>query len=347
VTSRVRGYSRGLATAARPLEAARSRRIVVIVALAALIAAAAVVEVTLLQTRGERTTVSGAVTSPQPGNPPLRLDFGVDTSAEARALIRAQALYDRNHVAQAAPIFARYHTLEAEIGSAFTAWNENGLATLQSLAAAHPSSSAALLHLGIADYWAGHAADAVAAWEKAAKVGADSPYGVRAEDYLHPTLKIPGLPYVVLDFGVPPAIGKLPPAEQLAALARAAAKPDARAKLLYGSALWNLQHPISAERQFEAAEKLAPQDPLARTAAAVGAFSKANPVKAFSRLGPLTGVFPRSAAVRFHLGLLLLWSGEQRKAVAQLRLAAADAPRSSYAKDARRLLSRLPGTRSK
>src|SRR4051812_19737014 len=161
----VRGYARSVATEARPLVAARNRRIVVIVALAALIAAAAVVGITLLQTRGERTTVPGAVTSPQPGNPPLRLDFGVDTSAEARALIRAQALYDRNHVAQAAPIFARYHTLEAEIGSAFTAWNENGLATLQSLAAAHPSSSAALLHLGIADYWAGHAADAVAAWE--------------------------------------------------------------------------------------------------------------------------------------------------------------------------------------
>ena len=98
---------------------------------------------------------------------------------------------------------------------------------------------------------------------------------------------------------------------------------------------------------FEAAAKLAPHDPLARTAAAVGAFTKANPVKAFSRLGPLTGVFPRSAAVRFHLGLLLLWSGEQRKAVKQLRLAAADAPHSSYAQDARRLLSSLPGTRSK
>jgi hypothetical protein len=70
-------------------------------------------------------------------------------------------------------------------------------------------------------------------------------------------------------------------------------------------------------------------------------------VKAFSRLGPLTGVFPRAAVVRFHLGLLLLWSGERKKAVEQLRLAAADQPSSSYAEDARRLLSRLPGTRSK
>jgi Flp pilus assembly protein TadD len=287
------------------------------------------------------------VIEPRAGQPPLALDFGVDTSAEARALARAQTLYNAKDVAQAAAIFARYHSLEAQIGSAFVAWKEDGLATVRSLAAAHPASSVALLHLGIADYWAGHNADAVAEWEKAARVGADSPYGVKAEDLLHPTLKIPGLPYVVLDFQPPQAIGKLPPAQQFAALARAAAKPDPRAKLLYGLALWNLEHPVSAERQFEAAAKLAPHDPLARTAAAVGAFSKADPVKAFSRLGPLTGVFPRSAAVRFHLGLLLLWSGEQRKAVEQLRLAAADAPHSSYAKDARRLLSRLPGTRSK
>ena len=325
----------------------RNRRVVVIVALAALIAAAAVVGVTLLQTRGERTTVPGAVVTPRAGQPPLDLNFGVDTSAEAAALTRAQTLYNANHVAQAAALFARYHSLEAQLGSAFAAWKQNGLATVQQLADAHPGSSVALLHLGIAEYWAGQNADAVAAWDKAANVGADSPYGVKAEDLLHPTLKIPGLPYLVLDFAAPPAIRNLPGTQQLAALARAAAKPNARAKLLYGSALWALQRPLSAERQFEAGAKLAPHDPVARTAAAVGAFTKANPVRAFSRLGPLTGVFPRAAVVRFHLGLLLLWSGERKKAVEQLRLAAADQPSSSYAEDARRLLSRLPGTRPK
>ena len=339
-----------VATESRPLVGLRNRRVVVIVALAALIAAAGVVGATLLQTRGEHTTIPGAVTTPQPGDPRLRLDFGLDASAEARALNRAQTLYNAHHVAQAAAIFARYHSLQARIGSAFAAWDKDGLARMQSLAAAHPASPVALLHLGIADFWAGRNADAVSAWEKAAKVGADSPYGVAAEDLLHPTLRgnkqIPGLPFLVLDFGPPRAIRKLPPAQQPAALARAAAKPDARAKLLYGSLLWSLQRPVSAERQFEAAARLAPHDPVARTAAAVGAFTKANPVQAFSRLGPLTGVFPTAAVVRFHLGLLLLWSGERQKAVAQLRLAAAQ-PHSSYAEDAKRLLSRLPGTRSK
>jgi hypothetical protein len=334
-----------VATEARPLTGFRNRRVVVIVAAAALVAAAAVVGATLIQTRGERTTVPGAVTKPQSGNPPLKLDFGLDASAEARALARAQALYNANHVAQAAAIFARYHSLQAQIGSAYAAWSKNGLATMRSLAAAHPTSTVALLHLGIADYWAGQNADAVAEWAKTAKLGADSSYGIAAEDLLHPTLnghrQIPGLPYVVLDFGAPPTIGKLSGAHQLAALARAAAKPNARAKLLYGSVLWNLEHPLSAEKQFEAAAKLTPHDPLARTAAAVGLYTKANPVKAFSRLGPLTGVFPRAAVVRFHLGLLLLWSGQRQKAVAQLRLAAADGASSAYGQDARRLLSRL------
>jgi tetratricopeptide (TPR) repeat protein len=336
-----------VATAARPLAAARSRRVVLVVCLAALAAAAAVVGATLLQTRGETTTVPGAVTKARPGRPPLDLAFGVDSSAEARALTRAQALYNGNHVAQSAAIFGRYHSLEAQIGSAFVAWNQDGLSTVRHLAATHPASGVALLHLGLADYWAGRNADAIAAWERTAKLAADSPYGVKAEDLLHPGLKIPGLPYLVLDVAPSPAIAKLPPARELAALAKPAARPDARAKLLYGSALWNLERPLSAERQFAAAAKLAPNDPVARTAAAVGLFTKADPVKAFSRLGPLTGVFPRSAAVRFHLGLLLLWAGEQKKALEQLRLAVADEPGSSYAQAAKALLVRLPSTRSK
>jgi Flp pilus assembly protein TadD len=306
-----------------------------------------VVGVTLLQTRGQTTTVPGAVTKPRPGRPPLELAFGVGASAEARALAKAQALYNGNHVAQAAAIFDRYHSLEARIGSAFVAWNHAGLATLKTLAAAHPSSDAVLLHLGLADYWAGQNAEAVSAWEKTAKVGADSPYGVKAEDLLHPSLRIPGLPYLLLDFKPPAAIGKLPAQQELAALAKAATRRDAQAKLVYGLALWNLQHPVSAERQFEGAARLAPNDPAVRTAAAVGAFSKADPAKAFGRLGPLTGVFPRSSVVRLELGLLLLWAGDQKKALEQLRIAAADEPGSPYSKDAQALLARLSGTRSK
>jgi tetratricopeptide (TPR) repeat protein len=320
---------------------------VILVALAAAAAAAAVVGVTLLQTRGQSTTVPGAVTTPRPGRPPLDLNFGVAASAEAQALNHAQALYNGNHIAQAAAIFSRYHSLEAQIGSAFAAWKQGGLATVKSLAAAHPASALVLLHLGLADYQAGRNADAVAAWERTAKVGADSSYGLRAEDLLHPTFPIPGVPYLLIDFKPPRAIRTLPAAKELGALARAATRADARAKLVYGLALWSLERPLSAERQFESAAKLAPKDVTARTAAAVGAFTKANPTRAFSRLGPLTGVFPRSSLVRLELGLLLLWTGERRKAVAQLRLASANEPGSSYSKDARALIARLSDTRSK
>jgi hypothetical protein len=62
-----------VATEASSLAATRNRRIVLVVALAALVAAAAVVGATLLQSRGERTTVPGAVTKERPGRPPLEL----------------------------------------------------------------------------------------------------------------------------------------------------------------------------------------------------------------------------------------------------------------------------------
>ena len=105
--------------------------------------------------------------------------------------------------------------------------------------------------------------------------------------------------------------------------------------------------PISAERQFAAAAKLAPHDPVARTAAAVGLFSKANPTRAFAQLGPLTAVFPHSAAVEFHLGVLLVYIGDYAKAGSHLRASLADGPHSPYAKQARTLLASLAHTRSK
>jgi len=306
-----------------------------------------VIGVTLLQTRGESTTVPGAVTTPRPGRPPLDLAFGVDGSAEAIALAHAQTLYNGGHVAQAAAIFRRYHSLQAQLGSAFAAWNQGGLDAVRRLAEAHPASGVAQLHLGLADYWAGRNADAVSAWEKTASIAADSPYGVKAEDLLHPNLKFLGLPYLLVEFNPPRSIRTLPPAQELAALARRAARPNAGAKVAYGLALWNLQRPLSAERQFAAAAKLAPQDPAVRTAAAVGAFTKADPARAFGRLGPLTAVFPKSSVVRLHLGLLLLWNGETKKALAQLRLAAGEEPGSPYSKDATALLARLGRTRPK
>jgi predicted Zn-dependent protease len=86
-----------------------------------------------------------------------------------------------------------------------------------------------------------------------------------------------------------------------------------------------------------------PGDAEAQVAAAVARFDKARPAEAFSRLGPLTRRFPEAATVRFHLGLLLLWSGEVQEAQRQLRLARAAEPGSSLAREAERYLAALSG----
>ena len=337
-----------MATDASPLAADGRRRVVLFVAGAAAIAAGAVVGVTVFQTHGQRTTVPGAVTKARPGPPPLQLEFSLAESPEARALARAETLLDKDRQpAQAAAIFRRYHSFEAQLGTLFAGWRgPQSLPAVKSLVAGHPHEPAALLNLGWADYQAGRNADAVAAWRRTARAFPDSPYGVDAQDALHPGT-IPGLPIIVTALAPPGSIASLSPARQLAALERAAAKNDARAKILYGAALWNLRRPLSAERQFAAAAKLAPHDPLARTLAAVGLFSKANPVRAFGRLGPLTAVFPRSPAVQFHLGVLLLYVGDRAKAAKHLAATVADGPQSPYAKPARTLLTSLGHTRSK
>jgi tetratricopeptide (TPR) repeat protein len=313
-------------------------RVFTVVGLAAVVAVGAVVAATLLQSPARKATPNGAVTKPRPGVPPLILDLGVRSDAEARALARAETLYRQNHRAAARRIFARYHSLPARIGAAFAAWPNGGLDTLKSLVASNPKSALAELHLGYAYLWSGRNADAVMAMQKAVKLDPDSMSAVYASDILHSTFA-PGLPYIVTDLQPQAGVTSLPAARELAALARAAARRDADAKILYGIALWHLDRPISAERQFTAAAALAPDDPMAQTAAAVGAFTKARPVLAFSRLGPLTGRFPRAAVVRFHLGVLLLWTGEIPKARRQLRLAVAYGPKTPYGQAAERLLA--------
>jgi tetratricopeptide (TPR) repeat protein len=338
-----------VATEVSPLRGGQGRRLLLYVGLAAAAAVAAVIGVTLLQTRGETTSVPGAVTKARSGPPLLQLELGLRSDAEARALARAEALFDAKdrRIAPAAAIFRRYDSVEAQLGLAFTSWRgPSSLATVKTIAAAHLNDPAALLNLGWADYQAGRNADAATAWRQTATRYPDSPYGVDAEDALHGGP--PGLPPLVTGLAVPKALANLPAAEQVAALKRAAAAPDARAKLLYGALLWNyLRRPVSAEREFAAAAKLAPHDAVARVAAAVGLFSKASPRRAFGRLGPLTAVFPHSAAVEFHLGALLVYIAEYRKATRHLRSALADGPHSPYAQPARTLLASLARTRSK
>jgi len=312
-------------------------RVFSLVALAAVVASGVVV-VGVLATRGHVP----AAAKPRAGHPPLALDLGVRTDAQARALSEAERLYGQGHADRAAPIFARYHSLEAEVGSALASWPDGTIDRLERLHVDQPRSSLVALHLGLALYWTRRTAEAEALWEAARREQPDTPYAVRATDLLHPRYAA-GQPRFVPSFRAPLRIRVLPPARRLAALGRAAAGANARMKILYGVALQQLGHPRSAERQYAAAARLAPRDAEARVAAAVGLFDKARPALAFSRLGPLTRVFPRAQTVRFHLGLLLVWSGQVSAARKQFRLARAQAPEAPLGKEALRYLDALSG----
>ncbi|MDX6506628.1 MAG: hypothetical protein QOG06_1272 [Gaiellaceae bacterium] len=310
-------------------------RVFALVALAAVVASGVVV-VGVLATRGH---VPGAP-KPRAGRPPITLYFGVRTDPEAQALDRAQQLYAAKRVKQAAQIFDRYHSLEAQVASAVAAWPNGTLARLEQLSSDHPRSSLVELHLALALYWSRRDSEALAAWRTAAQTQPDTPYAVRAADFLHPQY-FPGLPSFVPSFPRPLPIRILPPAQQLAALRRAARGGGAHARLLYGTALQQLGRPVSADRQFIAAARLAPDDPDARVAAAVGLFDKAKPARAFGTLGPLTRVFPHAQTVRFHLGLLLLWSAQVQAARKQLTEARNEGPSTLLGKQATKYLAAL------
>jgi Flp pilus assembly protein TadD len=133
----------------------------------------------------------------------------------------------------------------------------------------------------------------------------------------------------------------LRPGRQLAALHAHAARGGAREWILYGVGLQRVGRPVSASHAFERAARLAPRDAEARVAEAVGLFDKDDPARAFGRLGPLTRTFPTEPTVRFHLGVLLLWTGQIAPAEHQLRLASHIQPGSPIAREAARYLETI------
>ena len=277
------------------------------------------------------------------GAPPFVVDLGVRTDPEATALRRAARAYQRDERRRAGEILQRRSSLQAQVGSVLARWPDESRAHMEDLADQHPASGAVLFHLGLARFWDGDQDGAVAAWRSTRASDPDTAYAVRASDLLFRRFP-PGLPTFIPSFEADRNVTRLGPAAQLAALRRRAGRRDVRAKLLYGLALQRLDRPVSARRQYTSAAELAPNNPEALVADAVGRFDKAHPERAFSRLGPLTRRFPRAATVRFHLGVLLLWLGEVEQGRRQLRIAARE-PNSRLAREATRLLDRLEGMR--
>jgi hypothetical protein len=314
-----------------------ARRIQLLVLAIALLVAAATVGITLLQTRGE--TRAAPTGERLRGRPPLEFNFGVRTDAESRALSQAAALYNKGKVAPAESVFRHYNSIAAEIGRAYARWPD--LASVERIAAAHPASALALLHLGLAYDWSGQTANARWALRRAEAAEPNSPFALAAASLLHPEMPGLPLPQFVPESRLPQGATGRTFAAQLSALARLAASGNLSALLYHGVAEQELGHRLSAEHDFAGAARLAPTDPEALTAAAFGRFTKDKPSAAFRRLGPLAKRFPHAAVVRFHLGYLLIWLRQTKLAKNQLKLVLRYGPSSPYAAPARTLLKSL------
>lgn len=312
------------------------------VLVASLAAAAAVVVVggVLLQSSGETEMQTAPAPQRPEGAPPLFLDLGARDDFEASELRRAERLVAEGKRRRAAAIFARDGSINGRVGAALAAWPDGTHAALERLAHERPRNALVRLHLGIAHLWAGRPRAAQDAWREARRVEPDSLSAVRAGDLLFPNAPR-GLPTFVPSFEPPAALQDLTPPEQLDRLHADALAGGWREKVLYGVALQRIGRRLSAQRQFDAAARLAPSEPEALAAAALARYDKGEPARAFSRLGPLARRFPRSPTVRFHLGLALLWFGQIDEGKRQLRLARAAGPKTPLGREATRFLGRL------
>jgi tetratricopeptide (TPR) repeat protein len=314
---------------------ARRRVALLVAGVAAL--AIGVVAVAAFSSRGETSGATATTGKPHEGRPPLSLSLGF--RSEALDLQRAATLYPRGDVDAAAKLFARHDSLEARVGAALARWPDGSLDRLEQLAKLYPDSAVVQVHLGLARYWAKRG-DPTAAWRAAEDAEPDTPYAIVAGNLLHPNLPR-GLPLFIPSSVASPAITRLPAPRQLTALEAAADRGGAREQLLYGVGLERVGRPISARRVFDRAARRYPNDPEALVAAAVGHFDKDAPADAFGRLGPLSRRFPGEPTVRFHLGVLLLWTGRVKEAERQFRLASQEHSSSPLAREAARYLETI------
>jgi predicted Zn-dependent protease len=167
---------------------------------------------------------------------------------------------------------------------------------LEALANENPGDPVVQYNDGAALFCAGYVNDAAVAFRRAKKAGRNTQYEIEADTILHPQF--------LQGSGYPPFVY---------------AGHDAL--LVQGQIAQRNFHQHTAERLWARAAKLRPNEPEAQVAAAVGRFDMDDLNASFSRLGPLVKRFPRSQSVRFHLGLLLAWTGQAKQARTELTLA--------------------------
>jgi predicted Zn-dependent protease len=182
---------------------------------------------------------------------------------------------------------------------------------LEPLTQEHPGDPVVQFNYATALYCAGFPVEAEAAYRKAKQDGRNTWYQVEADVLLHPQYFQKG------PFGYPlfTYFGSDP-------------------LLVAGQVQQRGFHQVSAERLYARAARLHPHDADAQVASAVGRFDMDDLNASFSRLGPLVKTFPRSQTVRFHLGLLLAWTGQKALAVKEFRLARALGPSTKLGRQA-------------
>jgi tetratricopeptide (TPR) repeat protein len=192
---------------------------------------------------------------------------------------------------------------------------------LQPLAEENPDDPVVLFNEGTALYCAGYLNDAAQAFRQAKRAGRDTYYQVKADNLLHPQFFAPKAGgYPIFEYQ-----GREP-------------------LLIQGQIQQRQYHQVSAERLYARAARLHPDDPNAQVAAAVGRFDMDDLSASFSRLGPLVKRFPRSQTVRYHLGLLLAWTGQRELAVKEFRAAVGLGPGTRLGKESDAFLRGLTGS---
>jgi predicted Zn-dependent protease len=202
-----------------------------------------------------------------------------------------------------------------KVRAAFAKGPRSAARALEGLANEHPNDPVGQFNQATALLCAGYVAEATQGYRRAKKAGRDTYYEVRADTLLHPQFFDQGYP--IFQYA-----GRDP-------------------LLIQGQVEQRRFHQRTAARLYAKAARLHPDDPDAQVAAAVGRFDMDNLSASFSRLGPLVKRFPRSQSVRFHLGLLLAWTGQRTLAVKEFKSARALGPKTTFGTEADAFLVRL------
>jgi predicted Zn-dependent protease len=194
--------------------------------------------------------------------------------------------------------------------------------SLEQLAFLAPDDPVVQFNYGTTLFCAGFIADAEQAFRAAKQAGRDSFYEIQADVILHPQFFSQGYPPFQSESHDP--------------------------LLVRGSILQRSGHQHSAEREWSRAARLHPNSDEAQVAAAVGLFDMDHLSASFSKLGPLVRRFPKSQSVRYHLGLLLAWTGQRNQAITEFRLARSLGPTTALGQEANTFLRGLvtSGTKS-